>query len=491
MTISLRAVGASTAAAAAVTPLAPGVPAGLTATDLSILIVEVKGLTAGTAPTITAGAGWSAVGPVTNNGTIVAGTDTGSNTIGMFYRTGTYSTPSVVTTGGDSAAAVIVAYQTTLTGWDVTATATGIDTTSGANGSINGTVNINATTGDWVVVGAAMSGDVGSVTAETLAATGATFGTLANRLSLGVTTGTDSRLQVSDWPVTGGPSSAIPVYTWTNASSTTGHARFLRIREVTLDAEVWDTSVTDRVASMTGVVARFRAADLDSTRGGSLSNGNAVASWTSKNGVTAMGGSNGIIYVKASLINDRPAVRFDGVSGRCHIQSSVPTGTIAAERTVAMVVATNSTTVVQQIVYVGGYSHAFIASAQFQQFATATLIGGAVSAGVANVWSATGSAAGNEFTFKDGTQVATGQAGAPPTSSAAFEVGATGFNSNWFNGDIAELVSWDHVLTATELSTWHSYVQDTYGITVSDFVGVLTIEKKPPDNRARYRASLW
>ena len=254
MTISLRAVGTPTAATSVVTPLAPGAPAGLTATDLSILTVEIKGLTAGTAPTITTPSGWTLIGTVTNNGTLVAGADTGSNTIGMYYRVGTYTAPSITTTGADSAGAAIVAYAcdaSTFT-WDVSSSTTGSDTTSGADGSITGAANLSINIGDWVVVGAGLSGDIGTVTAESLTATGSTFSSNTNRVNLGVTTNNDSRLLVHDWAVgSTGPSTAAPVYTWSNTSSTTGHARFVRIRAITPVSTLVDDFATADTAKWT------------------------------------------------------------------------------------------------------------------------------------------------------------------------------------------------------------------------------------------------
>lgn len=264
MTISLRAVGAATATGGAVTGVTAGVPAGLTATDLSILTVEIKGSGA-TAPTITTPTGWTLIGTVTNNGTAGAGTDTGSNTIGMYLRVGTYTAPTITTTGADSMGAGIVAYQTSLGGTWTTTTTTGSDTTSAANASITGAAHLSLAAGDWVIAGVGLSGDIGSVTAETLAATGATIGTRANRFNLGVTTGFDSRLLVSDWPVTAGTSTAAPVYTYTNTSSTTSHARFVRIREVAPPKV--DTFVDDFASADT---AKWTFDSSASTSGGDL-----------------------------------------------------------------------------------------------------------------------------------------------------------------------------------------------------------------------------
>jgi hypothetical protein len=226
----------TTTAAGAVTGVTVAEPASLTASSLSIHVVEIKASTAGTAPTITTPTGWTIIGTVTNNGTLVAGTDTGSNTIGVYYRIGSgYGNTTITTTGANSMGAGISSYATTLGDWNTTTlttlTTTGSDTTSAANGAITGGATIAFTTDDWVLSAVGLSGDIGAVSTETLAATGATVGTRANRHDLGVTQGLDSRLVVSTWPITAGPASAALSYTYTNASVTTSHARFITLRD--------------------------------------------------------------------------------------------------------------------------------------------------------------------------------------------------------------------------------------------------------------------
>lgn len=234
MTLGFRA-GTTTAAAAAVTPLAPAVPTGLVSGDLSLLVVEIKQATAGTTPAVTGGTtGWTQIGSTVNTGTnLTAGTDTGTNYLWLYYRTDTYSAPSITTSGANSAGAAINAYTKDAGNtWDVTQYTTGVDATLGANGSITGAANINVDAGDWIFVPSALGGDAGSITGGTIAAPSATFsGTFGLRTNLGVTTGADSRLVIIDWPVLTGPSTGAPTYTWTNTSSLTGVAGFLRIRE--------------------------------------------------------------------------------------------------------------------------------------------------------------------------------------------------------------------------------------------------------------------
>jgi hypothetical protein len=229
--VFVRSVGGHTLVAAAVTPLAPGVPAGVTATDLSILTVEGKRTTNTTAPTVTTPTGWTLIA-TTHAAGVTAGVDTGSNSVSTFYRTGTYTGPSITTTGFNSAGAVIVAYQTQGNGWVTPVTSTnGSDTTSGANGSITGAAGLSVQQYDLVQASVGLSGDAGTVTAQTIAGmTGATLSATTERVNFAVTTGNDVRTLVADCQVTAGTSNVAPTYAYTNASALTSHGQFLRLR---------------------------------------------------------------------------------------------------------------------------------------------------------------------------------------------------------------------------------------------------------------------
>lgn len=69
--------------------------------------------------------------------------------------------------------------------------------------------------------------------------------------------------------------------------------------------------------------------------------------------------------------------------------------------------------------------------------------------------------------FLDGSSKATGTATFTANTGAAGLIGQ--WTSAFWTGTLAELIHFDHVLTSTERSQWHSYVQDTYGVTVSDY----------------------
>jgi hypothetical protein len=258
MTISYRA-GTNTAANAAVATLTPAVPTGVTSTDISILSVELKQTTAGTAPSITGGTtGWTALGTVVNTGNnLTTGVDTGTNYLWLYYRIGTYTAPSVTTSGADTGGASITAYATSIGTWETPTATTGVDSTNGADGSITGGANLSIATGDWLFCASAHPGDVGTMSAQTIAATGATLGATTNvRINLGVTTSSDSRLMVMDRNVTAGTSSAAPTLVWTNASNLTGVAAFVRLREQTTTTHQGDVSLTVNTTITVGVTGQ-------------------------------------------------------------------------------------------------------------------------------------------------------------------------------------------------------------------------------------------
>jgi hypothetical protein len=231
MAIALRAAGTATASGTAVTSINPAVPTGATTGDLSVLSVAIKPYNA----TVTTPSGWTKIGEATN-GTTAAGTDTGSMKVAVFVReSASVGAIGNMTFGSaDSVVAVINTYSKGGTEvWNYSSFTTGGDTTNGANFSATGAANIGITTNDWAHATFAVNGDVGTVSAATVTATGATLGTANVRPAANgavTTTGGDARLIVVDRACTAGPSSAAPVATYTNASSTSGTVLFLRLR---------------------------------------------------------------------------------------------------------------------------------------------------------------------------------------------------------------------------------------------------------------------
>jgi hypothetical protein len=229
VTISLRVAGAATSATAAVTAVSPAVGAGATTGDLSILVVAAKPYNTA----ITTPSGWTKIGEGTN-GTTASGIDTGSTIVAVYYKldAATGAIGNITQSGASSMVGQITTYSTDAPGWDVSASTVGGDTSDGANYSATGAAGINVATGDRVYVGTSINSDAGTLSAASVAGmSGATVTDHQGRSSQAVTTGDDMRLYVRDVLISAGSSSAAPLFTFTNASSTSGTSFFLRLRD--------------------------------------------------------------------------------------------------------------------------------------------------------------------------------------------------------------------------------------------------------------------
>lgn len=229
MTISLRVAGAATSATAAVTAVSPAVGAGATTGDLSILVVGAKPYST----VITTPSGWTKIGEGTN-GTTASGIDVGSTIVAVYYKLDAASGAigNITQSGASTMVGQITTYATDAPGWDVSAFTVGGDTTDGANFSATGAAGISVATGDRVYVGTSINSDAGTLSAASVAGmSGATVTDHQGRSSQAVTTGDDMRLYVRDVLISAGSSNAAPLFTFTNASSTSGTAFFLRLRD--------------------------------------------------------------------------------------------------------------------------------------------------------------------------------------------------------------------------------------------------------------------
>jgi hypothetical protein len=216
----------------------PGMPAGLAAGDLMILLVSSK---AATPPTLTTPSGWTAPSNnTTTGGAGAAGVDTGPNRITLCYRewqSGDAAPTIDLSAAGSPTQAVILAF-TKSAGetWDAPICAVASDTsgsTTSYDPAASGTT-IALASGDWLGVADAINGDAGTPTVPgTLTATGITFGTVVNRLNDGTNSGNDGRLIVDTAPYSSGTASAGPdrsvAYSGANASMA-GCSVFWRLR---------------------------------------------------------------------------------------------------------------------------------------------------------------------------------------------------------------------------------------------------------------------
>lgn len=217
------------AVASGATSAAAAYPTGLAAGHLLLLTATCKPDTS-TFPEIT---GWILQVDV-SVGSGDGGPGNGPQRLGLYTRsadgseTGTVTvtpsgTPNVVQ-------AAISAYSVasgTVFALDI---ATGSDTSAATNLSATADHIIGETANDrmfWGPVASANS-NMGS---STVNATGATYGTSAERVDGGTNTGNDSRLAHGDRPVNSGTATAATVFTSTIAAVVTGGCVFVRMRE--------------------------------------------------------------------------------------------------------------------------------------------------------------------------------------------------------------------------------------------------------------------
>jgi len=229
--------GASSGASATTgtTSLSVPYPSGITAGHLLVLVVGNKYPTAGPATP----SGWTLAAQATG-GLGGQAADSGSVYMTTFVKVATGSESgnlSVTLTGANSSMARMFRYAKTGANWDYAAT-TGADTVGNLTWSVTGAANPGLSAGDVLLMSSALNCDRVNGWTESVAATGATFGTTVERNDTTTTSGNDQGLVVSEHPVASGTATAAPVYTMTGsggagatANCPTGASVFLRMRE--------------------------------------------------------------------------------------------------------------------------------------------------------------------------------------------------------------------------------------------------------------------
>lgn len=222
------------------------------------LIVHQKPATANGGG-VTTPSGFTLVSSITGAGgySTTLAADTGNTNLYLFDKntvTGSESgTLSITTSDNNSAMGCFFAYRVAA-GYAISlAAATGSDTSAG-NVSITFGSDPGLSSGDEVIVFFGIPTDVTTpiqFSSHAITATGATFGTVAELVEWDSTTGNDIGGVIARASVTGGPSSAAPVYTATAGGTTTnvrGPAIVLRLR-----AAVSSYSITGLAARPSGV----------------------------------------------------------------------------------------------------------------------------------------------------------------------------------------------------------------------------------------------
>lgn len=217
-------------------------------------------------------------------------------------------------------------------------------------------------------------------------------------------------------------------------------------------------------ASVPGLLRRWRADSI------AQANGSAVSSWAALTGgvaLTQATGTNQPTY-QTSSINSLPGVRF--------VTDDWLAATITADTqpvSYVIVLKPNSTATYQTIVHNGveiqlNPSPGGTGPLSWEMFGgTSNITGGSPSTNpvVLTAVSDTTSAV-----YANGASVVSGSAGTSGATTT-INVGRHPSVSRPLNSDIAEILLYDHALTAPERATVHTYVQDRYAITVADYAG--------------------
>ncbi|CBG73144.1 hypothetical protein SCAB_61231 [Streptomyces scabiei 87.22] len=255
MAISFIGIGALSNHADTITP---AYPAGATAGRLAVLQV-VSAHTDESIPTTPSG--WNLAGTFSGGGGVF-GAAAGPRRVTFFTRVlvGSDAAPSTRIPSGSTGSLVcgriLVLDRSAGTGWRWAVTF-GEDTSSGTGFSAAASTALTWAAGDFAVLGYGVSVSTASATAEAVAATGITFGTVTERADDAVTDGHDARLITATGAVSSGSGTQSPTVTATLAAAAVGVAGVLRVREATAAiAAVAQTAFPPRnLASVTGMLA--------------------------------------------------------------------------------------------------------------------------------------------------------------------------------------------------------------------------------------------
>lgn len=241
MTISYGAVGASASAAESVTP---ALPAGAAAGQLAVLQV-VSGHQDD--PTPATPSGWLLAGSFSGGGGVF-GAAAGPRRLTFFVREllGSDTAPTVsIPTGGTGSTIAARIYRLSRsagTGWRWAA-AFAEDTSSGTGFSAASATALTWSAGDFAVIGYGIPLSTATFSAEAIAATGITFGTITEQADDSITAGHDSRFVTATGAVSSGTGTQAPTLSATLSAASTGVAGVLRVREAGTDMDALPQSV--------------------------------------------------------------------------------------------------------------------------------------------------------------------------------------------------------------------------------------------------------
>jgi hypothetical protein len=241
VTISFIASGSLAGAADTITP---AYPAGATAGRLAVLQV-VSGHPNDNAPSTPSG--WTSAGSFSGGGGTFA-SGAGPRRLTWFLRVlaGSDAAPTTAIPSGSTGSVICgriwVLDRTAGTGWRWAATF-GDDTASGTGFSIVGSTALTWAAGDFALLGYGLPQNGTSISAETVTASGITFGAVTEPSDLGSTTGYGARSVQAYSTVSSGSGAQAPTVAGTLSVAGTGVGGALRIREASSDINASAQSV--------------------------------------------------------------------------------------------------------------------------------------------------------------------------------------------------------------------------------------------------------
>jgi hypothetical protein len=241
MTVAFGAIGTG---ANGSTTVAPSFPAGITAGQMLLLHVT-SGATNSETPTTPSGWTFLATGASTDG---TYGVDAGPRRATVFCKLATGSesgTQSVSITNGGTCRGSITRWTCAANNdWRIAAQGAN-DSTSGTGVSMT-TAAIDWATGDCALVAVGQRVDSATQSAQSLTASGTTFGTRTNRATVAVTTGNDHRHVIDTFAaVTTGGGSAATTWAYTASAAASAGGVIVRLREVANDSITESAGSTD------------------------------------------------------------------------------------------------------------------------------------------------------------------------------------------------------------------------------------------------------
>lgn len=232
------------------TSVAVTCPATVNAGDL-LVMVFTSGSTGNSTPATPSG--WTA--PSNNSFASTDGTwglDAGPRRVTIFTKVavgnedGTTVTVTIAGDTNNSCRGNVYRFTKSqaLYGWDVVCHG-GADSTSGTGFSVTAGAAISFAPGDHLLIAVGQRVDSATQSAQSITASGITFGTRTNRASVAVTTGHDHRHVVDTVPVSSGSGTVAPTWSYTASASVSGGCAFVRIREIPPTADVAQVSFSE------------------------------------------------------------------------------------------------------------------------------------------------------------------------------------------------------------------------------------------------------